>query len=111
MKLAATLIAALLMAAPASAEVLLGGGCGGQTIVSTSGNTGKGTQVVIVTGGCAAQGPRREVIHTLTPGEPMKTTIVIRRQGGTGGGPAVINVAKAIEAGGGSSQARIVRVR
>jgi hypothetical protein len=112
MKRSALLMFAALIATPASAEVLLGAGCSGaQTFISTSDPARKGPRIVILSGGCAAEGPRREVIHTMSPGEPMRTTILIRNQGGAAaGGPAVIDVARAIETGT-TGQTRIVRVR
>lgn len=110
MKFAAILIAAAFIAAPASADVLLGSGCGGSQTLVTSGAAKGGTQVVIVRGsGC--EGPRRQVIHTLEPGKPVSTTIVIHRASGqASGNQKVIRTADGRADFGSSSQARIVRV-
>lgn len=111
MKLAAILAAAMLAAAPASADVLLGAGCGGaQTVIAPASNTKSGTRIVIVKSAC--EGPRREVIHTLAPGEPMQTTILIRKAPkapDARGSGNVIRVRDRNDFTGGS-QARILRV-
>lgn len=75
MKRAVILIIAVLFAAPASAQVLRGGSCGGsQTLITAGSETGN--RVVVLRGSC--DGPRREIIHTLRPGEPSATTIILR---------------------------------
>ncbi|MFN4101506.1 MAG: hypothetical protein ACK4GT_17205 [Pararhodobacter sp.] len=75
MKLAASLIIAILLAAPASAQVLRGGNCGGsQTLITAGSETGN--RVIVLRGSC--DGPRREIIHTLRPGQPSATTIILR---------------------------------
>lgn len=108
MKLAAILAAAMLAAAPASADVLLGAGCGGaQTVIAPASNAKSGTRIVIVKSAC--EGPRREVIHTLAPGEPMQSTILIRKAPKAAGTGNVIRVRDRNDFTGGS-QARILRV-
>lgn len=110
MKFAAIFAAAVAIAAPASADVLLGAGCGGSQTLVTAGAAKGGTQLVIVRGS-ACEGPRREVVHTLEPGKPVSTTIIVRRGAGeTSGNQKVVRVGDRRADFGGSSQARVVRV-
>lgn len=108
MKLAILLAAACALTLPALAQSLAGGNCSKSVQLDVSEMTKGG--VVVITGPCADAGPAREVIHVARPGEPMATTVVIRRrEGASTQQSAVIKVAD--RAGfSGSSQARIIRV-
>ena len=108
MKLAILLAAASALALPALSQPLAGGDCSKAVQLDVSEMTNGG--VIIITGPCAEAGPAREVIHVARPGEPMATTVVVRRrEGASAQQSAVIKVA---DRGGfsGSSQARIIRV-
>lgn len=107
MKLALLLAAACALAAPAFAQTLAGANCSKATQLDVSDLTTGG--VIIITGPCAEAGPAREVIHMARPGEPMATTIVIRRRQGGSSQTRVVNVADKPDFGAGS-QARIIRV-
>lgn len=108
MKLAILLAAACALAAPAIAQPLAGGDCSKAAQLDVS-NMSKGG-VIIITGPCAEAGPAREVIHIARPGEPMATTVVIRRrEGGASQQSAVIKVSDR-KGFSGSTQARIIRV-
>ncbi|ABI78795.1 hypothetical protein HNE_3269 [Hyphomonas neptunium ATCC 15444] len=108
MKLAILLAATCALAAPAFAQGLAGANCSKAAQLDVS-DMEKGG-VIIITGPCADAGPAREVIHMARPGEPMATTVVIRRRdAGASQQSAVIKVSD--RAGfSGSSQARIIRV-
>lgn len=108
MKLAILTAALGALAAPALAQPLAGGDCSKAVQLDVSGMTEGG--VIIITGPCAEAGPAREVIHVARPGEPMATTVVIRRpEGASSQQSAVIKVSD--RAGfSSSSQARIIRV-
>lgn len=109
MKLAILLAAACVLALPAFSQPLAGGDCSKAAQLDVSEMTNGG--VIIITGPCAEAGPAREVIHVARPGEPMATTVVIRRREGTSAQQsAVIKVADRGDFSG-SSQARIIRVR
>lgn len=109
MKLAILLAAACALTAPALAQPLAGGSCSKAAELDVS-NMAKGG-VIVITGPCADAGPAREIIHIARPGEPMATTVVIRRrEGGASQQGAVIKVSDRQDFSG-SSQARIVRVR
>lgn len=108
MKLAILLAAASALALPAFSQPLAGGNCSKAVQMDVSEMTKGG--VIVITGPCAEAGPAREVIHVARPGEPMATTVVIRRrEGASAQQSAVIKVS---DRGGfsGSSQARIIRV-
>lgn len=108
MKLAILLAATCALAAPAFSQTLSGGDCSKAAQLDVS-SMNKGG-VIIITGPCAEAGPAREVIHITRPGEPMATTVVIRRRSGAAsGGSDVIRVSD--RAGfSASSQARLIRV-
>lgn len=109
MKLAILLAAACALTLPALAQPLAGGNCSKAAELDVSNMTKGG--VIIITGLCADAGPAREVIHVARPGEPMATTVVIRRrEGGASQQSAVIKVSEAQNFSG-SSQARIIRIR
>ncbi|MGE6697116.1 hypothetical protein ACQKH5_05440 [Hyphomonas sp. NPDC076900] len=108
MKLAILLAAACALALPALSQPLAGGNCSKAVQLDLSEMTKGG--VIIITGPCAEAGPAREVIHVARPGEPMATTVVIRRrEGASAQQSAVIKVADR-SGFSGSSQARIIRV-
>lgn len=108
MKLAILLAAICAFAAPASAQQLAGANCSKAAQLDVS-DMAKGG-VIIITGPCAEAGPAREVIHVARPGEPMATTVVIRRKEGAASQQS--GVIKVSDRGGfsGSTQARIIRV-
>lgn len=108
MKLAILLAAACAFAAPSLAQPLAGGDCSKAVQLDVSEMTKGG--VIVITGPCADAGPAREIIHVVRPGEPMASTVVIRRrEGASMQQSAVIKVAD--RAGfSGSTQARIIRV-
>ena len=109
MKLAILLAAACALAAPAFSQTLAGANCSKSAEVNVSDMTKGG--VIIITGPCAQAGPAREVIHMARPGEPMATTVIIRRrEGASSQQGAVIKVSERGDFSG-SSQARIIRVR
>lgn len=104
MKLAILLAAVFALAAPALAE----GNCSKAVQLDVSEMT-EGS-VIVITGPCAEAGPAREVIHVARPGEPMATTVVIRRkQGEASQQSSVIKVSERSDFSG-STQARIIRV-
>jgi len=108
MKLAILLAAACVLALPALSQPLAGGNCSKAVQLDVSEMTKGG--VIIITGPCAEAGPAREVIHVARPGEPMATTVVIRRrEGASAQQSAVIKVSDRGDFSG-SSQARIIRV-
>lgn len=108
MKLAILLAAACALALPALSQPLAGGNCSKAVQLDVSEMTNGG--VIIITGPCAEAGPAREVIHVARPGEPMATTVVIRRrEGASAQQSAVIKVSDRGDFSG-SSQARIIRV-
>ena len=108
MKLAILLAAACALALPALAQPLAGGNCSKAAQLDVS-DMAKGG-VIIITGPCADAGPAREVIHVGRPGEPMVTTVVIRRKDGAVSRQS--GVIKVSDRAGfsGSTQARIIRV-
>lgn len=108
MKLAILLAAACVLALPALSQPLAGGNCSKAVQLDVSEMTKGG--VIIITGPCAEAGPAREVIHVARPGQPMATTVVIRRrEGASAQQSAVIKVSDRGDFSG-SSQARIIRV-
>ena len=108
MKHAILLAALLATSAPAYAQALSGPDCSNAVRLDHA-DVAKGG-VIIITGPCANSGPAREVVHTARPGEPMVTTVILRRQQNGGSQAKVINVddAKYLNT---SSQARIIRLR
>lgn len=108
MKFALSLAAMIALAAPAFAQGLAGANCSKAAQLDVS-DMAKGG-VIIITGPCADAGPAREVIHMARPGEPMATTVVIRRRDeGSSPQGAVIKVSDR-KGFSGSTQARIIRV-
>ncbi|AXE65675.1 hypothetical protein HPO_15036 [Hyphomonas polymorpha PS728] len=108
MKLAILLAAASALALPAFSQPLAGGNCSKAVQLDVSEMTKGG--VIVITGPCAEAGPAREVIHVARPGEPMATTVVIRRREGVSAQQsAIIKVSDRGDFSG-SSQARIIRV-
>lgn len=104
MKIFTLLLAACAIAGIASAETARA--CPGSNILIPA-HTGKGTQTVIVSGSCA-----REIVHTLRPGEPVSTTLIVRRTGKGGGQAAHIRLDDQSKRDfNSSSSARIIRVR
>ncbi|MFN7055745.1 hypothetical protein [Hyphomonas sp.] len=106
MKAAILVLAAIALSGPASAQALLGAGCGGSAALITPPAAGT-TQVVVVRDGCP--GPARQVIQTMRPGERTATTIIVRR--GEPSSPALITDTADRKDFAASSSARIVRVR
>lgn len=108
MKLAILTAALCALAAPALGQPLAGGNCSKAVQLDVSDMTKGG--VILITGPCAEAGPAREVIHIARPGEPMATTVVIRRKDSASSQQSA--VIKISDRGGfsGSSQARIIRV-
>jgi len=108
MKLAILLAAACVLALPAFSQPLAGGDCSKAVQLDVSEMTKGG--VIIITGPCADAGPAREVIHVARPGEPMATTVVIRRKDGAPSEQS--GVIKVSDRSGfsSSSQARIIRI-
>ena len=108
MKLTILLAAVCALASPALAQPLAGGNCSKAVQLDVSAMTEGG--VIVITGPCAEAGPAREIIHVGRPGEPMATTVVIRRrEGASTQQGAVIKVSERGDFSG-SSQARIIRV-
>ncbi len=105
MKHAAILTALLALAAPALAQPRVD--CTNAVRVDQA-DLSKGG-VIVITGPCAASGPAREVIHTARPGEPVVTTVVIRRARDGANQTKLVKVADG-QYFGASSQARIIRV-
>ncbi|PKP80272.1 MAG: hypothetical protein CVT79_15540 [Alphaproteobacteria bacterium HGW-Alphaproteobacteria-18] len=108
MKLAILLTAMIALAAPAIAQPLAGGDCSKAAQLDVS-NMSKGG-VIIITGPCAEAGPAREVIHMARPGEPMATTVVIRRREGASSQQSAVIKVSDRKGFSGSTQARIIRV-
>lgn len=105
MKYAAILAALAALAAPAFAQPRFD--CTNAVQLDAA-DLSKGG-VIIITGPCASSGPAREVIHTARPGEPLVTTVVIRRAKNGASQSRQIKVADG-QYFGASSQARIIRV-
>lgn len=109
MKYPALFAAMLAMAAPAYGQTVSGPDCSNSVRLDHA-DVARGG-VIVITGPCAASGPAREVIHTARPGEPMVTTVVIRRPDTASASQArVISVAERQDFDA-NSAARIIRLR